>query len=80
MSLSIQKLISIIEIDLLAMIFLFYHLIFLIYCKIPGRKELVEKLEKDEKLSQQKSAMEGLKDMKILLRYCEIYGVLDLVS
>ena len=44
-----------------------------------GRQELVEALQKDEKLSKNKRAMEGLEDMKLLLRYCELMGVLDKV-
>ena len=41
---------------------------------------MVEALQKDEKLSKNKRAMEGLEDMKLLLKYCELMGVLDKVS
>ncbi|ESO08078.1 hypothetical protein HELRODRAFT_156647 [Helobdella robusta] len=49
------------------------------YVRLNGGKELIEKLEKDEKLSKEKLAMEGLKDMNVLLKFCEIYGVIDMV-
>lgn len=45
-----------------------------------GGPELVDQLLKDEFLCKQKSSIEGLEDMKLLLRYCELYGVLDKVN
>lgn len=36
-------------------------------------------LMKDEALQKQPSAVEALKDMHLLLKYCELYGVLDKV-
>ncbi|XP_064607651.1 histidine--tRNA ligase-like isoform X2 [Liolophura sinensis] len=50
------------------------------YVKFNGGPELVDQLLKDEFLCKQKSSIEGLEDMKLLLRYCELYGVLDKVS
>jgi histidyl-tRNA synthetase len=41
---------------------------------------VLEALLKDERLMQQKSAVEGLEDMKLLLKYCELFGVLKKVS
>jgi len=36
-------------------------------------------LAKDERLSQSKAAMNGLEDMKLLFKYCDLMGVLDKV-
>lgn len=47
------------------------------YVRLNGNSQLVEKLMKDEKLSGNKSAMEGLEAMKLLLNYCNIYGTTD---
>ena len=44
-----------------------------------GGADLVEKLEKDEKLSKNKAALQGLADLKLLLSYCDLYGILDKV-
>ena len=33
----------------------------------------------NSRLSQNKDAMQGLSEMKLLLRYCELYGILDKV-
>ena len=41
--------------------------------------ELIDTLLKEERLSTNKSAVQGLEEMKLLLRYCEFYGVLDKV-
>ena len=46
---------------------------------IAGGVELIDQLEKDERLSKNKAALEGLKDMKLLLHYCELYGIGDRV-
>ena len=46
---------------------------------ISGGVELINELEKDEKLSKNKAALEGLKDMKLLLHYCDLYGISDKV-
>ena len=44
-----------------------------------GGPELIEALLKDEKLGANKRAAEGLEEMKLLLRYCDLYGILDKV-
>jgi len=50
------------------------------YVCLHGGVELIERLEKDEKLSKNKDAMAGLQDMKLLLSYCDVYGILGKVS
>ncbi|KAJ3162258.1 Cytoplasmic and mitochondrial histidine tRNA synthetase [Geranomyces variabilis] len=50
------------------------------YVKLKGSKELCDKLDADSKLSGSKSAREGIEDMRILLRYLEIFEVLPQVS
>lgn len=50
------------------------------YVQLNGREDLVEKLLKDPKLTKSKSAVAGLEAMKLLLHYCDIYGVSDRVS
>eukprot|EP00731_Ephydatia_muelleri_P025198 Em0017g281a len=50
------------------------------YVNQHGGKELVEALMSDTLLKSQKSAQEGLEEMRLLLQYCEHYGVLDKVS
>ncbi|GAB6033040.1 Histidine--tRNA ligase, cytoplasmic [Chamberlinius hualienensis] len=50
------------------------------YVKHNGRMELLDKLLQDDKLTAVKSAKAGLDNMKLFLRYCELYGVLDHVS
>ncbi|XP_068085982.1 histidine--tRNA ligase, cytoplasmic isoform X1 [Anabrus simplex] len=40
-----------------------------------GGPELVDELQKDEKLCSSKSAREGLEAMKLFLHYCELYGL-----
>lgn len=50
------------------------------FVRLNGKIDLVEKLltdEKYEKLRKSKSALEGLESLKLLLNYCEIYGLLD---
>ena len=41
--------------------------------------DLVEELEKDEALMKNKSAQQGLADMKMLLEYLEIFNISDKV-
>ncbi|KAI4463324.1 histidyl-trna synthetase [Holotrichia oblita] len=43
------------------------------YVRLNGKSELVEQLLKDEKLSKNKSAIEGLEAMKLVLKYCDLY-------
>ncbi|KAK2169760.1 hypothetical protein LSH36_7g11026 [Paralvinella palmiformis] len=50
------------------------------YVCLAGGPELIDKLQKDERICQNKTAMQGLEEMKLLLRYCELYGILDQVS
>ncbi|XP_062538711.1 histidine--tRNA ligase, cytoplasmic isoform X1 [Armigeres subalbatus] len=47
------------------------------YVRLNGGVELVDKLAADEKLKNIKSAIEGIKDMRLLLQYCEIFGLKD---
>lgn len=49
------------------------------YVQLKGGKELLEKIEKDEGLSQNKFAKEAFEDMRLLFRYCDLLGVLDKV-
>lgn len=42
--------------------------------------ELVDQLSNDSVLMAQKPAAEGVADMRLLLKYCDIYGCLDKVS
>ncbi|KAI0214715.1 Histidine--tRNA ligase, cytoplasmic [Lamellibrachia satsuma] len=50
------------------------------YVQMSGGPELIEALLKDEKLGANKRAAEGLEEMKLLLQYCDLYGILDKVS
>ncbi|XP_022091557.1 histidine--tRNA ligase, cytoplasmic-like isoform X2 [Acanthaster planci] len=50
------------------------------YVKMKGSLELVEQLLQDPELPKSKAAKEGLEGMKTLLKYCQIFGVLDKVS
>lgn len=50
------------------------------YVRLSGKGELVEKLLADSNLIKSKSAVEGLEAMKLILKYCQIYGTLDQVS
>ncbi|XP_023934272.2 histidine--tRNA ligase, cytoplasmic isoform X1 [Bicyclus anynana] len=47
------------------------------YVRLNGSSELADKLLQDEKLSKNKSAVEGLEGIKLLLHYCELYGIKD---
>ena len=49
------------------------------YVKLNGRFELLEKLMSDQRLTAVKSSVAGLEDMKLLLQYCELFGVLEKV-
>ncbi|KAJ8981150.1 hypothetical protein NQ317_013815 [Molorchus minor] len=49
------------------------------YVQLNGKSDLVQKLLNDDKLSKNKSALEGLESISLLLKYCEIYGTLDKV-
>lgn len=45
------------------------------YVRLNGKIDLVEKLLLDTNLIKSKSAMEGLEAMKLILNYCELFGV-----
>ena len=44
-----------------------------------GGMELVETLKSDPSLANQPDAVEGLKEMGALLKYCSVLGIADLV-
>ena len=50
------------------------------YVKLAGGRELLEKLQGDQTLVAVKDAAIGLEEMKLLLHYCELFGVLSNVS
>ncbi|XP_077287405.1 histidine--tRNA ligase isoform X2 [Arctopsyche grandis] len=50
------------------------------YVRLNGHSELIEKLLTDEKLSKSKAAQEGLDAIKLLLQYCDIFGLTDKIS
>ncbi|PRQ77507.1 histidyl-tRNA synthetase [Rhodotorula toruloides] len=50
------------------------------YVKLKGGPELVEQLKQDERLTKNKSAVEGLNDMALLFKYLDIYGATPRVS
>ena len=50
------------------------------YVKLHGGKELLEQLLADQSLMAVKDAAVGLEEMKLLLQYCELFGVLEHVS
>lgn len=49
------------------------------YVRLNGKDELAEKLLKDKVLSANKSAVEGLESIKLILHYCKLFGVEDKV-
>lgn len=49
------------------------------FVRLSGKQEMIDELLRDEKLSKNKMAVEGLEAMKILLRYCDLYGTMDKV-
>ncbi|XP_057313572.1 histidine--tRNA ligase, cytoplasmic-like isoform X2 [Hydractinia symbiolongicarpus] len=50
------------------------------YVQLKGKKELIDKLLNDQKLPNNKIAKQGIDDMNLLLKYCELFNVLDHVS
>ena len=48
-------------------------------CFLLGRLDLVEKIEKDEVLMNNKFIKQGIADMKLFLEYLDIYNVCDKV-
>lgn len=49
------------------------------FVKFSGGIDTLEQLMKDESLAKQKDAMEGLEELKLLLKYCDLYKVTDKV-
>ncbi|XP_052674779.1 histidine--tRNA ligase, cytoplasmic-like isoform X1 [Crassostrea angulata] len=49
------------------------------YVELKGRTELIDKLLEDEAMKAQKSAVEGLEDLRVLFKYLELYGITDKV-
>lgn len=49
------------------------------YVQLCGGMELLDRLTSDPALVAVKDAKVGLDEMGLLLRYCELYGVLDKV-
>lgn len=49
------------------------------FVRLSGGVELVDKLLSDEKLKRVPAAVEGLEGMKLLLKYCAIFGVTEKV-
>ena len=50
------------------------------YVKQHGKLDLVEQLSADPQLSAVKDAQDGLEEMKLMLQYCDLFGILDKVS
>ena len=55
-----------------------FYLQNLLALSLGGIKQIDTLLE-DEGLKAQKSAIEGLEELKLLLKYCELYGIADKV-
>lgn len=47
------------------------------YVQLNGKNDLIEKLLADTELTKVKSAVQGIEDMKLLLKYCQLFGVYD---
>lgn len=47
------------------------------YVRLNGGSELADALLKDENLTKVKAAVEGLEGIKLLLHYCELFGIKD---
>ncbi len=50
------------------------------YVTLHGGSELVEKLKADPKLAGIQEAQDGIEEMGLMLRYCELFGVIDKAS
>lgn len=50
------------------------------YVQMKGGKELIEKLLNEDEVKENKSAVEGLTDLKLLFDYIEIYNIIGQVS
>jgi histidyl-tRNA synthetase len=49
------------------------------YVQHHGGIDLLQKMEDDEKLGNNKSGKAGIEDMRLLLEYCKLFGILDKV-
>ena len=47
------------------------------YVKLRGGQELLERLERDQRLAGVKDAQIGISEMRLLLLYCDRFGVMD---
>jgi len=50
------------------------------YVSLSGGMELIAELRKDKELMKQPTAVQGLDSMELLLKYCDIYKILDKVK
>ena len=50
------------------------------YVKKHGKLDLVEELSADPQLATLKDAQDGLYEMKLMLQYCNLFGILDKAS
>jgi len=50
------------------------------YVSLSGGMELITELRKDKELMKQPAAVQGLDSMELLLKYCDIYKILDKVK
>ena len=50
------------------------------YVKKRGKLDLVEQLSSDPQLTAVKDAQDGLYEMKLMLQYCDLFGILDKAS
>jgi len=50
------------------------------YVKKHGKLDLVEELSADPQLATVKDAQDGLYEMKLMLQYCNLFGILDKAS
>jgi len=50
------------------------------FVKFQGNQDTLEELSKNKDLLAQKSAVEGIEELKLLLKYCDLYGISDRVT
>ena len=50
------------------------------YVKMNGGAELLDQLQKDPRLSSQPDAKAGLEEMRLLLHFCSVMGIIDKVK
>ncbi|XP_046853227.1 histidine--tRNA ligase, cytoplasmic-like isoform X2 [Xenia sp. Carnegie-2017] len=51
-----------------------------VYVQHHGGIEVLSKIESDEKLGNNKNGKTGIEDMKLLLQYCQLFGIIDKIS